>query len=84
MESILSSIQHISRETTQEECKGNEKVLEEIKEVSRLLAHNERWFQLEEDKNLIEACIYQRESLRARYRYLLELARKQGVSAPPF
>lgn len=60
------------------------KLLEEIREVSRLLACNEVWFQQECDENLIDSCIYQRESLQARYRFLLNQAKKQGLCCAPF
>ena len=37
-------------------------------------------FQMENDPDLIEGCIYELESLRAQYRYLLRTARQQGVT----
>lgn len=45
--------------------------------IERVNAH----FDMESDEDLIEACIYEREALRARYRFLLRQARTQGVSA---
>ena len=48
------------------------------------MACNDLWFELECDENLIEACIYQREALQARYRYLLGTARRKGISCEPF
>lgn len=57
---------------------------EEIREVSRLLSCNEAWFRLETDEDLIEACIYESRALRARYRYLLRMAREQNVHISPF
>ena len=48
-----------------------------------LLAYNDCWFQYECDDNLIEACIFQREELSARYRYLLGKAKQLGVSCNP-
>ena len=79
MESVLKLLQHTERvaETTKD---NQEKLLSEIKDVSRLLAYNECWFQFECDDDLIDACIYQREELQARYRYLLSRAREFGVS----
>ena len=38
---------------------------------------------MESDSDLIEACIYEMEALRARYRYLLKAAREQGITAAP-
>jgi hypothetical protein len=59
-------------------------LLSEIKDVSRLLAYNDCWFQSERDSSLIEACIYQRRELEARYRYLMGLAKRNGVSCAAF
>ncbi len=37
-------------------------------------------FEMETDPDLIEGCIYELESLRAQYRYLLRTARKEGIA----
>lgn len=50
--------------------------LNEIKEICAQIKCNEMWFEMEEDDDLIEASIYQREALKARYRYLLRQAKK--------
>lgn len=63
---------------------GQDVLLREIREVSRQISCNNAWFEIECNGDLIEACIYQDQALRARYRYLLGIARQQGVSAPPF
>ncbi len=83
MESVLKLIQRTDC-TAQKTDVDEQKLLSEIKDVSRLLAYNECWFQLESDEDLIDACIYQREELQARYRYLLNLARQKGVSSAAF
>lgn len=59
---------------------NNQKLINEIKEVSRLLAYNECWFQYESDSDLIDACIFQRAELNSRYRYLLNAAKRNGVN----
>ncbi len=41
------------------EEKQHEHLLDEIKEVSRLLACNRQWFELESNQDMIEACIYE-------------------------
>lgn len=56
--------------------------LEEIREVCRRLDAANRRFSLESDPDLIEACIFEQESLRARYRYLLRKAREERLTAP--
>lgn len=51
--------------------KQNLELLEEIKEVCSEMAKTENWFQMESNDDLIEACIYQREFLNSRYKYLI-------------
>ena len=44
-------------------------------------------FEMETDPDMIESYIYEREALRARYRYLLKIAKQNGQIAsfcPPF
>ena len=83
MEGVLRMIGHGEGVKTglTEEQKG---ILEEIKEVNREMACIDRWFQLECNEDLIESCIYQREALNARYRYLISRAKDAGLSASPF
>ena len=58
-----------------------DEIHEAIREVcTRLEMVNSR-FEMESDSDLIEACIYEMESLRARYRYLLRTAKNRGVKA---
>lgn len=83
MEGILRWILRTGSEAKRIE-EDQEALLDEIKEVSRLMVCTEAWFQLECDSDLIEACIYQREALHARYRYLLNKAKEQGLSSAPF
>ncbi len=56
-------------------------VLTAIREVCLRLENANNRFEMEKDSDLIEACIYEIESLRARYRYLLRMAKKQGLKA---
>ncbi len=85
MESVLKLLQRTGcAANVQEEKVNKEKLLSEIKDVSRLLAYNECWFQFESNNDLIDACIFQREELQARYRYLLSEAKKCGVSCAAF
>ncbi len=57
-----------------------ERLFREFKEVYAQMNYTEMWFQMEEDEDLIEASIYQRESLRARYRYLLKKAKANNIN----
>ena len=54
---------------------------EAIREVCRQLENVQARFEMENDSDLIEACIYEMESLRARYRYLLRQAKAKGMPA---
>lgn len=83
MESVLKLVQRAEPMDVvlQEE---KQSLLEELKEVERLLTCTDAWFEMECDDDLIDACIYQREALRARYRYLLNAAKRRGISAVPF
>ncbi len=56
-------------------------IIESIRDVCARLEAVESRFANETDSDLIEGCIYERESLRAQYRYLLRLAREQGIAS---
>jgi hypothetical protein len=83
MESVLKLLQRTDCAAEKPDV-DQKKLLSEIKDVSRLLAYNECWFQFECNSDLIDACIYQREELKARYRYLLCQAKQYGVSSAAF
>ena len=55
------------------------KLEEELKSVSAQIACNDMWFAMEDDSDLMESCIYQRESLKARYRYLLKKVKESNT-----
>ena len=57
------------------------KLIQDIREVRRQLEGTHAFFALESDEDLLDAAIYQREALQARYRYLLRLARETGAAA---
>ena len=54
--------------------------LRELKEICSQIKCTDMWFEMEEDEDLIDASIYQRESLNARYRYLLKKAKEHNIS----
>ena len=54
--------------------------LNEIREICAQIKCTDMWFEMEDDDDLIEASIYQREALNARYRYLLRQAKKNDIS----
>ena len=55
------------------------RLFKEFKDLYVQMECTEMWFQMEEDEDLIEASIYQIESLRARYRYLLKKAKDNNI-----
>ena len=55
-------------------------IIESIRDVCAAIDTVNNRFQLENDPDLIEGCIYELEALRAQYRYLLRTARQQGIS----
>ena len=81
---LFTKLGLFSRESEQEIKVDCGELLEEIHGVERQMVYNEVWFSAECDENLIESCVYQRQALLARYRYLLGMAKKLGVTAQPF
>lgn len=55
-------------------------LLDEIRSTVAMIHAMQQWFDTECDADLIEACVFQLESLEARYRYLLRLAKDSGLS----
>ena len=58
-----------------------DELLTAIRDVCAQMDNVNARFSMESDGDMIEACIYELESLRARYRYLLRCAKSQGVTA---
>lgn len=54
-------------------------VIAAIREVCAGIDAAQSRFEQESDPDLIEAAIYEMQSLRAKYRYLLRMARTQGI-----
>lgn len=59
-------------------------LLEDIRATVIQMNSVRRWFDTESDADMIEACVYQLESLEARYRHLIKLAKEQGLSCSAF
>ena len=60
---------------------SRDQLIRDIREVRRQLEAVHACFALETDEDLLDAAIYQREALQARYRYLLRLARENNAVA---
>ena len=58
-----------------------DELLVAIRDVCARMDNVNARFSMESDGDMIEACIYELESLRAQYRYLLRRAKSQGVTA---
>ena len=58
---------------------SNNEILMELAEVKNQLEHAQLLFNLQTDLDLIESCLYQIDSLEAKYNYLLKEARKHGI-----
>lgn len=54
--------------------------IEAIREVCARIENVQSRFAFETDPDLIEGCIFELESLRAQYRYLLRSAREQQIT----
>ena len=70
---------NILKKRKNKEDKEREEIISELEKLSELIKENEILFNLSEDNNMLEAMIYEKKSLQARYIYLLEAARKKGV-----
>jgi len=81
MATVHSFISRLRRQAEPAAPNSREQLLEDIREVRRQLEGIHSYFALETDGDLLEAAIYQRDALEARYRYLLRLARESKTTA---
>ena len=58
----------------------DDKLIEEIKDICNEMDKTNLWFQMENNEDLIDACIHQREVLNARYRYLISKIKFDKIS----
>lgn len=56
-------------------------LINEIQDISRALERAYERFELQSNNDLVEATIYEIEALKARYRYMLALAKEQNLTA---
>ena len=56
-----------------------DKILLELEEVKNQLEHAQLLFNSQTNLDLIDSCIYQIDSLEAKYNYLIKEARKKGI-----
>ena len=55
-------------------------IIDSIREVCRCMDAAQSRFEQETDPDLVEAGIYEMQALRAKYRYLLRVARNEGIT----
>lgn len=55
-------------------------ILSDIQDVLQKLQRNQQQFDMTDDDDLIEALIFEQNSLWARYNYLLRSARQEGIT----
>ncbi|MDR3344037.1 MAG: YaaL family protein [Oscillospiraceae bacterium] len=67
----------------QEEKSEEENLLEDIRAVCRQMDAARARFEMEQDEDLVEASIYELESLKARYRYLIKRAKREKLADAP-
>lgn len=83
MEGVLKAFSAtITGKKAAEEVSESAKLLLDIREIQRQIESAYNRFENENDSDLIEACVYELESLTARYRYLLRCAKELQVVCP--
>ncbi len=73
----------ITQLITKKKCQNedDEELISEIHRLSNALTLAYERFELQCDNDLVEATIYEIESLKARHRYLLTLARERNLKS---
>ena len=75
---MAALIDLLNRKKADEE---NISLINEIQDISRALERAYERFELQSDSDLVEATIFEIEALKARYRYMLALAKEQNLTA---
>ena len=75
---MAALIDLLNRKKADEE---NIDLINEIQDISRALERAYERFELQSNNDLVEATIYEIEALKARYRYMLALAKEQNLTA---
>ena len=91
MEGVLKAVERLpvffrekispATATDQEE---KESTLREIRAVSEKIRCVQSRFDLVCESDLVDSCIFELQSLNARYRFLLQKARQMGIRCKPF
>lgn len=80
MEGVLAGVLHLTTARKEEKEDGKQKILAEIEALLLSIESATSRFEYQSDPDLVEACIYELQSLAARYRYLTREARRLGVT----
>ncbi|GEM_PF-122967 len=78
----LFALEKLKKNT--EEKSDDDKLLEEIRGLNASIANAYNRFEYEEDDDLVEAAIFELEALKARYRYLIRLAKEQRLESKDY
>lgn len=57
----------------------NEEIISEIYRLSQALERAYQRFELQSDSNLVDATIFEIEAIKARYRYMLCIAKEKNI-----
>lgn len=80
MESKIKLLNLEKFKAKEKEIQSPEQVLfSEIRDVCRKIENAYESFEYEQDEDLMEAAIYEIEALKARYRYLLRIAKMKNM-----
>ncbi|SCI54869.1 MULTISPECIES: DUF2508 family protein [unclassified Romboutsia] len=57
----------------------NERIINEIKQAQKEIQHAENFFQNATENELIDVAIYELESKKSKYQYLIKIAKEKGI-----
>lgn len=90
MEGVLKAVERLpvilreKNSPTATDLEEKEAILRELRAVSEKIRCAQSRFDLVCENDLVESCIYELESLHAKYRFLLQKARQMGIRCQPF
>jgi len=65
---------------TEEKSDRSTEIIEDIRNICKMLDSAYARFQYEQDEDLVEATIFEMEALKARYRYLIKKAKENNIA----
>lgn len=80
MDKLFGTARSILKGNSSKDDQFAKKLLSDIREVCRDMELAESRFENESNSDLIDSCIFEQESLKARYSYLIKCAKEHGIS----